>query len=157
MIRKLTPETDFLRGGQCADSNKPLWNNNFFELKALEFLKSLVCLKQTLPKELSCQKCPPQEQLSSSLLGEWEKSALHPNRHCHQTIVISHLFSYGPICLSSDLFFHKCPFPHSLWSHFFLPEVPLYPSSSSVKIVYKPQILTASLSRIFCELSCIST
>ena len=44
--------------------NMPFSYKNYFEMKALEFLKSLICLKEEPPKEFNYDKSPPQEQLT---------------------------------------------------------------------------------------------
>jgi len=44
------------RDQDMTPQKKPLSHQFYFELKAVEFLNSLVCLKAELPKEFNCHK-----------------------------------------------------------------------------------------------------
>lgn len=115
----------------------PQWYKDYFDLKTLKnkwHRMGLFLDSSYLPK-----KEPPQKNLTIFFPGEiatyhQRKVSITPKQTLSQNYCISYLFSLGIIYLSPKTFI--------------FPEVPFSPSPFPIKMVYKLQILTSSLSHI---------
>lgn len=101
--------------------DKPLYR--YFESKASEYPKSLICLEAELPSQLHCHNPPVPKELP-----------FDPNRHCHRTVTSLICSPKVPLTfLKSHLLLHKCPFSLSSKNSFVLPEVSHCPSPLLIK------------------------
>ena len=98
----------------CYLKNMLLWHNNYFELKTLEFLKFLICLKleSKKNKKLGCHEFPPGSHKGQLILITWDKqwdiSSTPKNGHCHKVIITPVYSAEDSFMLSkSHLFSHK--------------------------------------------------